>query len=108
GGRRRLYRPPAALRSRSLGARDRRSRRAPSVRRAHPVSLAAADMIRAASPGFVPRLVLVLGSGLGALADRITPRALLDYRGIPAFPAPSVPGHRGRLVLGTLGRLEIA
>jgi xanthosine phosphorylase len=72
------------------------------------VSARAADAIFAAAPGFVPRLVLILGSGLGALADRIAPRATLDYRDIPDFPVPSVPGHRGRLVLGTLGRLEIA
>jgi xanthosine phosphorylase len=72
------------------------------------VSDRAVAAIRAAAPGFVPRLVLILGSGLGALADRITPRALLDYRDIPDFPVPGVPGHRGRLVLGTLGRIEIA
>ena len=69
---------------------------------------AALAAIRAAASGFAPRLALVLGSGLGTLADRIAPRAILAYADIPGFPIPSVAGHSGRLILGTLGTLPVA
>ena len=72
------------------------------------MSARAAAMLRAAAPDFTPRLALVLGSGFGALADRIEPRVALDYRDIPDFPAPGVPGHRGRLTIGMLGALPVA
>jgi purine-nucleoside phosphorylase len=54
--------------------------------------------------GVVPRLAVILGSGLGTA---IGPDALLAdgefaFGGLPGFPPPSVPGHSGRLVLGAL------
>lgn len=49
---------------------------------------------------FVPELAIVLGSGLGALADSAEARAGLSipFTDLPGFPAPTVAGHGGRLV----------
>jgi purine-nucleoside phosphorylase len=60
----------------------------------------AADRIRS-SIGEPPRIALVLGSGLGALADRLTGRVVVPYSEIPHFPLPTVAGHRGNLVSGS-------
>jgi xanthosine phosphorylase len=64
----------------------------------------AADVIReAAGDGFTtPRLGLVLGSGLGGLADAVQDATAIPYKDLPGFPVGSVAGHAGRLVLGTL------
>ncbi len=50
----------------------------------------------------VPRIAFVLGSGLGALADALQASDRIDYEAIEGMPRSSVPGHAGRLVLGTL------
>lgn len=50
-----------------------------------------------------PRVVLVLGSGLGAYAERLTDRRQLSYQEIPHFPSTGVSGHAGKLVLGRVG-----
>ena len=68
----------------------------------------AAAAIRAAAPGFVPRAVLVLGSGLGPVADAVADAVVLSYADLPGFPQPSVSGHAGRLVLGRLGGVPVA
>jgi xanthosine phosphorylase len=68
----------------------------------------AAAAIRARAPGFAPRVGLVLGSGLGAIADGIGDGGTIDYRDIPGFPRPSVDGHAGRLRLGPLGGVPVA
>lgn len=64
----------------------------------------AADVIReAAGDGFVtPKLGMVLGSGLGGLADAVQDATSIPYTDLPGFPVGTVPGHAGRLVLGTL------
>ncbi len=49
-----------------------------------------------------PQVVIVLGTGLGALADRIEVKARMDYGDIPHFPASTVETHAGELVLGEL------
>ena len=54
-------------------------------------------------PGFRPRVGIVLGSGLGGVADRIAGATAIPYGELPGFPLPSVEGHMGRLVLGHLG-----
>ncbi|MCW2984127.1 MAG: purine-nucleoside phosphorylase [Conexibacter sp.] len=65
---------------------------------------AAAEAIRStAGDAFVrPRLGLVLGSGLGGLADAVEGATAIPYAELPGFPVGSVVGHAGRLVLGTL------
>ncbi|MBS0565353.1 MAG: purine-nucleoside phosphorylase [Proteobacteria bacterium] len=67
----------------------------------------AADHVRRHFPQ-PPEIALVLGSGLGALADRIDgPR--LPYGDIPGFPVSTAPGHAGVLCLGELfGRRVVA
>ncbi len=49
---------------------------------------------------FKPAVALILGSGLGALADEIDVRAVLNYNEIDGFPLSTVPGHKGRFVFG--------
>lgn len=49
-----------------------------------------------------PQVAIVLGTGLGALADRIKVRARIEYGDIPHFPTSTVDSHAGELVLGDL------
>jgi purine-nucleoside phosphorylase len=53
-------------------------------------------------PGASPRIGLVLGSGLGGLADRFDAAQAIPYGELPGFPEPAVDGHAGVLVLGML------
>ena len=69
---------------------------------------AAAAVIARRAPGFSPRLGLILGSGLGGLADAAEDAIQIDYADLPGFPQPGVAGHGGRLVLGRLGGLPVA
>jgi purine-nucleoside phosphorylase len=55
-----------------------------------------------------PEFGIVLGSGLGGLADRVMDANALRYDEIPEFPPPGVPGHAGRLVIGRLGGRPVA
>jgi purine-nucleoside phosphorylase len=54
-----------------------------------------------------PAAAIVLGSGLGGLVDRLAQPRRLPYADIPGFHAPSVEGHRGELLCGTLGGREV-
>jgi purine-nucleoside phosphorylase len=49
-----------------------------------------------------PRAALILGSGLGELADEIQSPSVVPYQQIPYFPVSTVAGHAGQLVLGEL------
>ncbi|MFA9556065.1 purine-nucleoside phosphorylase [Evansella sp. AB-rgal1] len=49
-----------------------------------------------------PEIGLILGSGLGDLADDVTNAVKIDYRDIPHFPSSTVEGHKGQLVIGEL------
>jgi xanthosine phosphorylase len=69
---------------------------------------AAADVIRAARPGFSPELMIILGSGLAPLAAEIDNATIVDYDRLPGFPNLSVAGHVGRLYLGHLCGLPVA
>jgi purine-nucleoside phosphorylase len=64
---------------------------------------AAAAAIRPRMMGRQPEVAITLGSGLGGLADRITDAIRIPYGEIPGFHVPSVEGHKGELVVGTLG-----
>jgi purine-nucleoside phosphorylase len=50
-----------------------------------------------------PRIGIILGSGLGGIAQLIEQPVRLAYREIPGFPPSTVPGHAGELVAGMLG-----
>jgi purine-nucleoside phosphorylase len=54
-----------------------------------------------------PEVALVLGSGLGDLADRLADARAVPFHEIPDLPAPSVHGHRGQLLLGRWGKREV-
>jgi purine-nucleoside phosphorylase len=66
----------------------------------------AADAIRKESD-FGPSVGIVLGTGLGALANEIEAEASIPYEGIPGFPASTVESHAGRLILGTLEGVKV-
>lgn len=72
-----------------------------------PADADAADLIRARAGGTVPRIALVLGSGLGAIADRLETPVTIDYAELPGFPRPRVEGHAGRLVMGRLAGVPL-
>ncbi len=58
--------------------------------------------------GQKPELGLILGSGLGVLADEIENATVIPYSEIPHFPVSTVEGHAGQLVVGTLGGKTVA
>lgn len=51
---------------------------------------------------FIPSTGIVLGSGLGPMADEIESVASFPYADLPNFPRSTAPGHEGRLILGRL------
>ncbi len=55
-----------------------------------------------------PVIGMILGSGLGALADMMEDRTVLPYAQIPGFPKSHVEGHAGNLVIGKIGQTVIA
>jgi xanthosine phosphorylase len=58
--------------------------------------------------GISPRVGVVLGSGLGAVADAVTDATSIDYAELPGFPRVTVAGHGGRAVLGRIGEVPVA
>jgi len=56
---------------------------------------------------FKPKVAIILGSGLGALADEINAEAVLDYSEIDGFPQSTVFGHKGRFVFGWIGKTPV-
>jgi xanthosine phosphorylase len=58
--------------------------------------------------GRSPRVGIVLGSGLGAVADAVQDANVLPYEELPGFPRPTVKGHAGRAVIGDLGGITVA
>lgn len=51
----------------------------------------------------MPRIAIILGTGLGALVDHIEDKLFIPYKDIPNFPVSTVEGHSGNLIFGTLG-----
>ena len=56
----------------------------------------------------VPRVGMVLGSGLGGLADAVVDPVAIPFSELPGWPAASAPGHAGRLLLGHLEGVPVA
>jgi xanthosine phosphorylase len=67
----------------------------------------AAEIIRARKPTFAPRVAMILGSGLGVLAEQMTDAVSISYNDLPGFPISTVHGHAGELVLGTLAGVPV-
>jgi purine-nucleoside phosphorylase len=55
-----------------------------------------------------PRVGVVLGSGLGAVADAVRDAVVVSYDELPGFPRPTVEGHLGRVVLGDIAGVPVA
>jgi xanthosine phosphorylase len=55
-----------------------------------------------------PRVGIVLGSGLGAVADAVEEPVVVGYEELPGFPRPTVAGHAGRAVLGSISGVPVA
>jgi purine-nucleoside phosphorylase len=67
----------------------------------------AVEAIRGATDT-VPRAAVILGSGLGTAVEGIEVEVERSYADLPGFPEPTVPGHAGRLILGTLAEVPVA
>ena len=55
----------------------------------------------------IPKIAIILGSGLGSLADDIEDKTTLPYKDIPNFPVSTVAGHKGELIFGKLDNVPI-
>ena len=67
----------------------------------------ATEAVRARLGERKPRVAIVLGSGLGGLTDHVADPIRIGYADIPGFHVPTVPGHKGELVAGTLGGTDV-
>ncbi|NLZ81459.1 MAG: purine-nucleoside phosphorylase [Clostridiales bacterium] len=56
---------------------------------------------------FQPEIAIILGSGLGPLANEVENEIVMDYSEIPHFPASTIPGHEGKLVMGTISGKKV-
>jgi len=68
---------------------------------------AATDAVKQRLGKRKPRVAIVLGSGLGFLADEVADPIRIPYNTIPGFPEPGVAGHKGLLVGGTLAGVSV-
>jgi purine-nucleoside phosphorylase len=93
----------------SKGRSDTGSELAESFRWEKPLSdiEAAAGAIREHWGKRRPKVAIVLGSGLGYLAERIEDPVQIPYGTIPGFPEPTIVGHGGELVIGSFAGREV-
>ncbi len=54
-----------------------------------------------------PRVGIVLGSGLGGLADAVEEPLVVPYADVPGFPSANVAGHKGQLIFGRIGETHV-
>jgi purine-nucleoside phosphorylase len=73
-----------------------------------PARLAALVAAVRARTDLVPRVGMVLGSGLGSLADDLEDPVPIPFEDLPGWPVATAPGHVGRLVLGRLAGVPVA
>lgn len=62
-----------------------------------------AEFLRSQVSGEMPKIAIILGTGLGSLVDYISDKQFIEYKNIPNFPVSTVEGHSGNLIFGTLG-----
>ena len=72
------------------------------------MSHAEAAAVMTERAGMRPRVAVLLGSGLGAVADAVAGPTAVDYADLPGFPRPTVAGHGGQAVLGHIGEVPVA
>jgi xanthosine phosphorylase len=68
----------------------------------------AARIIKKLSNDFVPKVAIVLGSGLGKVAEKITDPVIIPYNKLPNFSVTDIPGHAHQLRLGKLYDIPVA
>lgn len=68
----------------------------------------AAHIIREIAPDFIPKISVILGSGLSALVDAMEDKKSIPYDDLPGFPRLTVEGHPGRLSLGLIKNVPVA
>ncbi|MGH2513820.1 MAG: purine-nucleoside phosphorylase [Candidatus Limnocylindrales bacterium] len=73
-----------------------------------PGRLAALEAAVRSRTTLVPRVGIVLGSGLGDLADAVDDPVAIPFAELPGWPAATAPGHAGRLLLGRLNGVPVA
>src|SRR3954471_14586699 len=73
-----------------------------------PARIAAIVAAVRARTDIVPEGGIVLGSGLGGLADDLEDAVAIPFEDLPGWPAATAPGHHGRLLLGHLGGRPVA
>lgn len=61
-----------------------------------------AEIITKALKGLKPKIAVILGSGLGSLANKVQAPVEIPYTDLPGFPRPGVEGHAGKLIAGTI------
>ncbi len=67
---------------------------------------AAADYVRSRLE-VIPETAIILGSGLGYMAEDLKPSVVIEYADIPKFPRSTVEGHRGRFVSGNMAGKDV-
>ncbi|MCK5145337.1 purine-nucleoside phosphorylase [bacterium] len=71
------------------------------------IILEAADYLRLKAPQFLFKNALVLGSGLGKFAETLDNAIIIETAEIPHWPVPTVAGHSGRIIFGSVGRIPV-
>lgn len=69
--------------------------------------LKSVEVIKKHRPNFIPTIGIILGSGLGQLAEQIENPTVISYADIPGFPVSTVAGHAGQMILGELGNMPV-
>ena len=65
--------------------------------------MTAAEYVASKLNGLKPYVGIVLGSGLGKLAEQIENKIVIPYKEIPGFPVSTAVGHKGNFIVGQLG-----
>jgi purine-nucleoside phosphorylase len=90
-----------------MSGRDAMDRSRPLTPAEHPARLDALEAAVRARTDLIPAIGIVLGSGLGGLADDLRDGVAIPVAELPGWPAASAPGHLGRLLLGRLGATPV-
>lgn len=65
------------------------------------------NAIRKYAPNFTPKIGMILGSGLGSIADQLTDTIAVPYQAIPGLQTGAVQGHASLMVMGNLGGVPV-
>jgi xanthosine phosphorylase len=65
------------------------------------------DTISKRAPSIKPKIGIILGSGLGSIAEKIQDSISISYSDLPGFPVSTVAGHAGKMILGYLNQMPV-